>query len=915
MKKQILSALLSLAVAASCCGSVMADYENVGTNGAYLNGASYVKVKVWEDNLDSYADKTALTGAWKGNTDYITLSDGAVTLASTTDFNFQTEFYKDVNVDCTSAPIVVTQDVTFSDNTSERRLMYLWNWRNDDIPSTAIDGLVAANDGYFKIGENAVMPYSAGTYTIQTIVDTTADTAEYIINGKSVGTADIPETFEKIVRYTPIKQNGSESMGTVTVDNMIIHKLASGIGQETNLIKRNGKNYSVNTILADDFTTLDTSVWLGNMTSVKVDDAHGNSMQLKYNGADAEVYRNLSGALMNDSSGVYMFRADYKFSDTTSSRFIMEAKDAGVYIKSDWDNIRNTSGTALALSTTDWFTLSQIIDLKNKVFEYYLDDVLIWSGELSDSYLKSARITLGKQRGGNGNEQTLTIDNFGMYKLNEHYTDTRVEYKGVKYDGLEIDSDNFNSYEGKAGENGPDGWFASMTAGADYVESTVYDSLHGSSAKLTKVTNDAQMYKDYSSGLFGDDKAMYLISTDYMFTSYSQRRIMIIKDSAYGDLQLFRAESNGQFKSCDNSPVAAAYGAYELNKWYRIQMLVDVANQKYSIYVNGTLLADGLDLPKTVVNLNRITPVKERGAGSSVIVDNYSLCKLSKSIDNALGNAEFTSIYSDGFEPEERTTLYNAANTMSYVTDNGSYVMKLSDADNIKAYTAITPEKAYEKYLFTQNIKFSDTTQSRYIFVMNFTDGTNYKDVLSIRTNGANITDANTGAVLAGYKANTWYKVQLLLNTSENTYDAYLNGAYIGSGSYEPPMKNGTLCRVDFVSSWGETHNDVYLDNLSIVSSEEWVTAKEIFVKAYGNPLTALSTLMDGDEITVEPTFDTTGASIIIAIYNKDNTLNQVVMSDSMTLQTLPAENSYLRAFVFNSETMAAECGSVTVNY
>ncbi len=915
MKKQILSTLLSCAVAVSCCSGVMADYKEVGTSGASFNGSSYVKDQVWADNLDSYTDTTALDAAWNGSMDYLTVADGAVTLSSTDDVEVQTEFYKDVQVDCTKAPIVVTQEVTFSDNTSSRLLMYLWNWRNDGIPNTAIEGLWASEDGYFKIGADAVMPYSAGTYTVQTVVDTTADTAEYIVNGTSVGVAAIPETFEKIVRYTPIKQCGSEGQGTVTVDNMVIHKLTSGIGHDTNLITRGGKNYSVNTLLTDDFTTLDTSVWLGGMTSVTADEAHGNAIQLTYASSDVEVYRNLSGSLMSDANGVYMFQADYKFSDTTSSRFLMEARNSGVYIKSDWGNIKDVNGAGIKASTTDWFTLTEILDLKNDVFEYYINDLLVWSGSIASDYSQVARITLGKQRGGNGNNQSVMIDNFGMYKLNEHYTGTQVTYNGVKYDGIEIDSDNFDSYTSTTGSEAPSGWSVAADGSANRVESVQYDSLHGNSVKVNKVSSDAQLFKTYSSGLFSDENAMYLISADYMFPANSQRRLMIIKDNSVGDLQLFRAEMHGNLKSCDNSPVAGEYGTYEPNRWYRIQMLVDVKNQKYTFYLDGKQLFDALDLPKKIVNLNRIDVTKERGGNGYHYVDNYSLTKLYPSIDNDLGDTALTSIYKDGFESNERTTLYNTSNTMSYVQDNGSYAMKLSDADNIKAWTNVAPEKAYEKYLFTQDIKFADTTQSRYLLVMRFSNGTEAKDAFTIKTTQNKIVDQNSGVTYATYEANKWYKVQLLVDVIENKYNVYLNGAYIGSGSYTPPVENGTLSQVYFISSWGSTHNDVYLDNLSIQSSDEWVTIKEISVKAYGNVLTALSTLIQGDEVTVESTFDTTDSDVIIAIYNADGTLAQVEKAASMTLADFPAENSYLKAFVFNAETQAPECDEATVNY
>lgn len=938
MKKRFLRGLLAIAAAVSCCTGVFAEYTDYGSTAVY-DGKSYEKNESYTESFDNYADITAVTDSkWKGSTDYISLtpdqeSGKAITLNHNGDtLKTETEIYKDINVNCESGPVVVSEDVCFSDNVSRRKLMLFMHWGD---PKYEISGIYAHENGYFTLdadGENKLAAYEANKwYNVKAVIDCEADTIEYVIDGQNVGEKiSIDPNFSNITRFTPIKQCGTSEIGTVSVDNCKAYNLKEikekeYLTQSKGMVTRKNKNYSVNEFIDDDFSGYTEEGapenWViggdGTVAPAEIDSEHGTSVKLTKAGSDTEIYRvnNISNN-MDYTDGIYMFSADYKFGDASSNRFLMEVKGLGLYLIAQSGTIKTSNNENLAsFDAEKWYNITVVIDTPQQKYEYYINGELVTEGTLN-GFTKTDRVTLAKQR---GPQNWVAVDNFQFAKLNEHPESTKFVYDGIKYEGTIIDSEDFSSYVGE--KTAPDGWNAVETDDA-YTSASVYDEAHGTSVKLTKVNSDAELYKNYSSGLFWDKEALYVISADYMFPDKNtQRPILIVnqnQDSA-NDTELskienyvFMAQNNGWFCLSDGSTRLAQY---EANKWYRIQFVADIANQKYMILVNGEVVLPATPFPNYMCNINRVTVAKQRGAGD-VFVDNYSISKMKRSIDNEVDNVNLINLYSDGFGLNERTTKVKEDNIVEYVMDQNGYAMKLSGADNLLPYTDLSDEdKKYNKYILSENVKFSDTTQSRYLFAIRFENDSQGKDLLTIKTNGNQLKDANTDEVLMTYEKDKWYKVQLIADIENKTYSVYVDGALVNEKSYTTPVTNGIISRISYISSWGTTHNDVYLDDLSIQTSEEYTVKNSVVVyDAFGDVLNHVSDLMDGDTVTASATFDTTNCNVIIALYNEDGSLKQVVVDKDMKMPNT-FDNCTIKAFVLDSETLAPQCKACFVGY
>ena len=923
-------------LAVSCCTSAFASYVDYDADNGIYDGQSYAKTEMFAEDFDGYADIAAATdNKWKGSVDFASITadkDGgkAVTIVHNgEDTKIETEFYKDVNVSCANGPVLVSEEVCFSDNESKRALMPMMHWV-DSSTRYEINGLYAHENGYFCLdfdGEQKLMPYSAHVwYTVSAVVDAAAHTVEYIIDGKVTSEKiAINENFANITRLTPIKQKGTTAVGTVSVDNCKVYSLQESLIYENNMIIRNGKKYTPSELISDNFDSYTTSglpdKWLGGdaacIESAKIDDEHLYSVKMTKTTTDVELYRTDSISANSGNNGVYIFSAEYMFGDTSGQRWLMLLPNADktLIVQSGQFKIKDVGTNLMPFTANKWYTISALVDIPSQKYEYYVDGKLVMEGGFTQTFTSAARITLSRER---GNGCWHAVDNFKLTKINEHPSETQFVYDGVKYDGLVIDSDNFDSYEGEKAF--PENWNGDVLNENGYVSSVSYDSEHKNSVSVTKVMSDTNIFKNYSSGLFWDKEALYVISADYLFADTStQKRLMLLLQAANssGDDTVskvenfvFMAQNNGKFSYADGTGISA----YEKNRWYRIQHVIDVKNQKYMILVNGEPIIDKTDLPGYMCNINRVTLAVQRGAGS-VLVDNYSLCKMKKSIDNVTDGLNMVSLYKDGFEPNERTTKTKADNTVNYVEGYDGYAMKLSDADNICAYTDLADsDKKYEKYIFTQNIKFADTTQSRYLFTLKFSNDNESKDALTIKTNGNQLKDANTNEVLMTYEKDKWYKLQMIADVKNSSYDVYINGAYIGSGSYTSPVSNGTLSSVAYISSWGTVHNDVYIDNVAVQTAEEYEIVKSVALYYDDELLEAVSELMFNDTVSAVAGFDTTDCNVIIALYNEDGTLKQIAVDSDMTMP-MDFMNCTMKAFVLDKSTFVPQCKEYPIGY
>ena len=939
MKKRFLAGALTFAVSISCCGGVFAQFAEFDQDQVRYDEKSYVRTEVYTDDFEAYTSVSDLQDAkWKMTDGCVSISDGrdggkAVTLGyNSEEAAKNTEFHRDVNANCGDVPVLLSEDLRFSDNTSRRKIMQLMHWVSSE-ERYEINGLVAHENGYFCLddnGEQKLMPYEKDTwYTIKAVVDGAADTVEYTINGKNVtGKLAIDKNFAQVTRFTPIKQGGTATaVGTVTVDNYTVYSLRKSLAYEENMIQREGKAYSVNALLADDFNSYTTSglpeKWMGSpvdrLEAVSIDAEHKNSVKLSKDSDDVELYRvdQISGNTGNN--GIYIFSAEYWFNDPNGQRWLMllPKADKTLITQSGQFKIKDTTINLMPVTEKRWYTVSALVDLPAQRYEYYIDGKLVMEGGFTQNVANMERITLGRER---GNGCWHAIDNFKITKLNEHPTNMQLDYNGVKYDGIPMDTDNFDAYTGE--KTAPEGWTASANDTA-YASAEQVDSLHGTSVKLTKVSADAEIYKNFSSGLFWDPEALYMVSADYMFkNTNSQRPLMIIQQNAdAGNTDLgpvekrenyvLKAQNNGWFCS---EPGDTRYTQYEQNKWYRIQTVIDVKNQKYMIFVNGEVLVPATDFPTYFCNINKITLAKQRGVGD-VMIDNYGLYKMKKSIDNEISDVTLKTLYQDGFGINERTTETKEGNVVEYVEKDDGYAMKIGGADNVYAYAGLPiQEKNYSKYIFTENIRFSDTTQSRYLFALKFANDTANKEVLTIKTNGNKIKDAATNVDLMEYKKDTWYKIQLMVDVENNKYSVYVDGAFIGEGTYSVPVENGKLSGVAYISSWGSAHNDVYLDDLAIQTAQEFEIIRNVRLYYDGEPLTAVSDLMDGDEVAAQVSFDTENCMVVIALYDADGRLKQATVNSSMIMPN-EFDDCTMKAFVLDKASLAPQCTFDEVPY
>lgn len=651
MKKNLLSGLLASAIAISCFSSLaFAELIENGDDIIY-NGLGYKASVTYSDNLDSYADVDAMaTNKWKGSNQYVSLVDGksgkAIKIVNNgEDEKTETEWYRDIGVACAGNKIVVSEDVKFGNNTSSRTLLAFLHWKT---PSATAVGLTAEKDGFFHAGDKT-LAYEADTwYNVKAILDVEAHTMDiYVDNNVLAENIAIDETFSYITRLTPAKQNGSaEENSYVIADNFKAYSLTDACIESKNMITLKDGNYGINetTGFSQDFNSFTTSNTIGDAgflssgTLVDEGTEHKTAVSLHKDSSDVEIYKNLSGAFTN-MKGIHMFTENVKFSNVSTmswllfadcmaeSDFLMcyQGKLQKRYV------LAGETANTLTVENNKWYKLTLITDIDNQKLSYYVDGKYMFSANFSKSVGQISRLWLGKNR---GQSTDVIFDDVKLAKINPHPVDTQFTYNEVNYDKTEMVGDNFNTYSGE--KVAPNGW-AGGTTDAAYVSAYNYDDVHKSSVSVTKTTSDAEFYKNLSSELFWNDKGLYLISADYLFTDKgTQRPLMIFSQAAGGngtftveksEVYAMMAQNNGRFCTSGGASLGIDY---EANRWYRIQALIDVENQVYEFLIDGKVVIGPTAFPSNFMNINRITVAKQRGVGN-VLVDNFELYKLTPS--------------------------------------------------------------------------------------------------------------------------------------------------------------------------------------------------------------------------------------------------------------------------------------------
>lgn len=118
-------------------------------------------------------------------------------------------------------------------------------------------------------------------------------------------------------------------------------------------------------------------------------------------------------------------------------------------------------------------------------------------------------------------------------------------------------------------------------------------------------------------------KGQFIWDMSVYFADLESKVTMTMRDPQPIFLDTVQFLAGGQLRNVNGETI----GTYQPNRWYRLQLVVDVANKKYSFYLDGQKIIDNLDLNSNLksVGLVRFHIYAPSGGGSKLYIDNWRI--------------------------------------------------------------------------------------------------------------------------------------------------------------------------------------------------------------------------------------------------------------------------------------------------
>ncbi|GGA04141.1 hypothetical protein GCM10008018_57570 [Paenibacillus marchantiophytorum] len=258
----------------------------------------------------------------------------------------------------------------------------------------------------------------------------------------------------------------------------------------------------------------------------------------------------------------------------------------------------------------------------------------------------------------------------------------------------------------------------------------------------------------------------------------------------------------------NNGSVWTAFMPYSTNQWYDVKVELNTATDQYNLFIDGVLKASNQSFEVSTANIGAVMFTSGEAAAGTYYFDQVKVSFLHTIVDS-----DFNS-----------DTIGNAPS--GWTSTSGATVQAVPSMADKSVKMLKTTSSIVNSYKSISAMSGIVTVQAK----MNIANKTNWKALAIYNSAGTELTqvgfdsggnvysnNGNVWTALMPYNINQWYDVKLIINTSTDTFDLYVDNVLINANKSLESATN-EIGRVGFVSSESPVGGIFYFDNVTIAN-------------------------------------------------------------------------------------------------
>lgn len=333
------------------------------------------------------------------------------------------------------------------------------------------------------------------------------------------------------------------------------------------------------------------------------------------------------------------------------------------------------------------------------------------------------------------------------------------------------------------------------------------------------------------------DKSQYVIQFDAGFVTKAAGGQILLKTESGIEVVLLNISDDGIIITKDNKKI----GGIGIGGRQNIAIMIDNVLRTYSVYINRRCVMNCWDLDVNAAKAVtfHITTQSGNGANSQLYLDNIRMYE-GTAIKNNTGTVAFNTQESYFEETDEsniqKQIFVNAkldntngkmdsgissnakSNRIEQLFDNSNGYLeleKLSNTDNL--FVDVTVNTTVKKLVLECDVRYNTSPVISQLFYLRDSSGAAQVNKSILNFNGGSVTAGGKSAAL---KKKQWNTVSVVMNLSNGTFDAYVNGTVFAKDvATVSGLKNLSLWRIYIDNNASE--GKLQIDNIRVYEGDE----------------------------------------------------------------------------------------------
>ncbi len=365
-------------------------------------------------------------------------------------------------------------------------------------------------------------------------------------------------------------------------------------------------------------------------------------------------------------------------------------------------------------------------------------------GAGSASYVSNVRITDYKRA---GTFATNAVN--GNIGIQRNVTDVVFSPSDALLD------DSFNSQTAGAA---PSGWVSSPGITVENVPSSTNKSVRVSKTGSGDIV---------SSRAITPASGVVTVQAKMNVADKTNWKSLVVSSSAGAELLQVGFDSGGNIYANDGTSWSPFMG-YNTNQWYEVRAVVNTVSDRYDLYIDGIRKVHNGRLESETADVGSVSFASGETPTGTYYFDDVKVTAVPPLVAETF-NSQSAGTAPAGWVSSSGITVENvpsAANKSVRVAKTGSGAIV-----SVRTFAPASGNVAVRA-----RINIADKTNWKSLIVNDSSDA----ELLQIGFNGGGDIYANNGtnwSPFMSYNANQWYDVLLLIDTSTDMYDLYIDGA------------------------------------------------------------------------------------------------------------------------------------------